>query len=318
MSFFVSIKAGFVWLILAMGIMASIATSLGFLGRFFWVFELFSHFRVQYTVGLLTIAFLSLHRRYKKAFFVFLAFGCLNFIQVVHLYVGRPEEPYASSAGMRAMLFNVNTHYGDVSRVQDEIQRIDPDILVLQEISDRWVAGLAALHAVYPYTVLRPRADNFGIGLYSKFELTEAQVVFIGDAGVPSIVAMAHTPERKLHVVATHPLPPVGRVYSSLRNQQLEQLPAYLKAEHPVLMLGDLNTTPWNFYFRRLLAESGLRDSAKGFGVQATWPNVIALFRIPIDHCLHSSAIFVVDRTIGNSVSSDHHPVIVDFVITGD
>jgi endonuclease/exonuclease/phosphatase (EEP) superfamily protein YafD len=83
--------------------------------------------------------------------------------------------------------------------------------------------------------------------------------------------------------------------------------------------VGDLNVTPWNHRFRRLMQRSGLMDSSRGRGFQPTWPQDHPLLRIPIDHVLHSPDILVVNRRIGREVNSDHSPVIVDFmVITGE
>ncbi len=84
------------------------------------------------------------------------------------------------------------------------------------------------------------------------------------------------------------------------------------------MVLGDFNTTPWNYYFQKFLKESGLRDSSQGFGPQPTWPNFSRLLSIPIDHCLHSAEIVIVGRQIGPDVGSDHYPVIVDYALKGD
>jgi endonuclease/exonuclease/phosphatase (EEP) superfamily protein YafD len=119
--------------------------------------------------------------------------------------------------------------------------------------------------------------------------------------------------------MATHPLPPAGRDYSRWRNNQLAQLPGWVhRATSPLLLLGDLNVSPWSSHFRRLLRESGLRDSSQGRGVLPTWPTFSPLLRIPIDHCLYSQGIAIVDRRTGPHVGSDHFPVIVDFVIEAD
>ena len=85
--------------------------------------------------------------------------------------------------------------------------------------------------------------------------------------------------------------------------------------KHPVLLLGDLNTTPWSFHFQHLLKESGLKNSMKGFGHQPSWPSNIPFLRIPLDHVLHSEEITIHNRMIGRNIGSDHLPVIVDFSI---
>jgi endonuclease/exonuclease/phosphatase (EEP) superfamily protein YafD len=314
--FMLSIKP---WgLLTAAGVVASAATLIGFLGRFSWFPDLFSHFRVQYFLGLLVLGVLLLVGRRRRTATVFLILASVNLAMVLPLYFGKPHKPADASPAVRAMLLNVNTRLGDADRVKSVVSDADPDILVLEEISSVWMSDLAWLTSSYPHSLAQPREDNFGIGLFSKLPLAEAEVVYIGEADVPSILATISIAHTNLRVIATHPLPPIGRDYSHWRNDQLDKLADYVRPPLPTLLLGDLNVTPWNYHFRRLLARTGLRDSAKGFGVQPTWPNYNPLLRIPIDHCLHSADITVVDRRIGEGVSSDHFPVIVDFVIGKD
>ena len=302
-------------LLTAGGAVVSAATLLGFFGRFSWFLDLFSHFRTQYLLGLLVLGVLLFIGRRRRTAAAFLALACVNLVPVLPLYLGEPSRPEEATPAVRAMLLNVNTRLGDADRVRAVISAANPDILVLEEISSRWMSDLAWLTNSYPHSLAQPREDNFGIGLFSKFPLAEGEVVYIGDAEVPSILATVSTAQTNLRVIATHPLPPGGRDYSRWRNQQLNLLPDYVRSHLPVLLLGDLNVTPWNYHFRRLLARTGLRDSTKGYGVQPTWPNYNPFLGIPIDHCLHSPDIAIVDRKVGESVSSDHYPVIVDFVI---
>jgi endonuclease/exonuclease/phosphatase (EEP) superfamily protein YafD len=314
-SSFLSISIRLWGLLTAAGIVASVATVVGFLGRFSWLLDLFSHFRVQYMLGLLVLGVLLFIGRRRRTATVFLVLACVNLVPVLPLYFGKPKMPDKAGPALRAMLLNVNTRLGDANLVRAVVSEADPDILVLEEISSGWMSDLAWLTNSYPHSLAHPREDNFGIGLFSKLPLADAKVVYIGDAEVPSILATVSTTQTNLRVVATHPLPPGGRDYSGWRNEHLERLPDYVRSHLPVLLLGDLNVTPWNYHFRRLLASTGLRDSAKGRGVQATWPNFNPLLRIPIDHCLHSEDIGILDRRVGQNVSSDHFPVIVDFVI---
>lgn len=304
-------------LLTAGGVVACLSTVFAFLGRFSWFLDLFSHFRVQYAIGLGVLSILLLGGRRRRTAAVFLGFACVNLALVLPLYFGGSNLKVDAAPNLRAMLLNVNTRLGDPDRVKEVISAADPDILVLEEIDSRWMSDLAWLTNSHPHSLAQPREDNFGIGLFSKLPLAEAEVVYIGDAEVPSILATVVTVHTNLRVIATHPLPPGGRDYSRWRNDQLERLPAHARVNMPVLLLGDLNVTPWSHHFRRLLARTGLRDSAKGFGVQPTWPNYNPLLGIPIDHCLHSADIAIVDRRVGESVSSDHYPVIVDFVIQG-
>ena len=298
------------------GILACVPTLLGFLGRFAWHLDLFSHFRVQYLLGLSLFGVLFLMARRWKAAAAFFAFAGINLAFLAPLYFGGRTIKTEEADPVRVMLINVNTSFGDPARVKQVVQEADPDILVLEEISSRWVRELEWLADSHPHSCVRSREDNFGIGLFSKLPIAESEVVEIGGAGVPSIVASVEAGPEILQVIATHPLPPGSAEYSWRRNEQLDALPDYVDSSFPAIVLGDLNTTPWNYHFKRLLKRSGLLDSSRGWGIQPTWPTHNPLFWIPIDHCLHSPDVFVVNREIGPEVGSDHYPLIVDLIIS--
>lgn len=305
-------------LVIAAGVVGSVATVFSFSGSLGWFLDLFSHFRVQYFLGLSIVALLLLIPRQRKVAACFGFLAAVNLCTILPLYWGRPEET-PSAAAYRAILINVNTQFGDVDRVTETIRKYNPDIVVLEEVSTKWISDLRSMAKLYAYSKIEPREDNFGIALYSKFPFAQCDIVYIGDAEVPSIVAEVKTPAGKFRVIATHPLPPAGAKYSVFRNRQLAAIPKVVKqSEVPVLLLGDLNVTPWCPYFKRLLKATGLRDSSQGRGVQPTWPTDNPLLLIPIDHCLHSPDITIVRKEIGPSVGSDHYPVIIDFVISSD
>ena len=64
----------------------------------------------------------------------------------------------------------------------------------------------------------------------------------------------------RLDIIATHPLPPASAAYTQWRNDQLAKLASHVDATQPTLLLGDLNITPWNRHFRKLVKQSGLSD----------------------------------------------------------
>jgi endonuclease/exonuclease/phosphatase (EEP) superfamily protein YafD len=271
---------------------------------------------VQYFLGLSAAALLLLFPRQYRLAAVFGALAAVNLALVLPLFFGKAPPPATGRPPLRALLINVNTWHGNPAEVAAAIRRFRPDILVLEEVSAKWLADLGPVLADYRHAEQAPRNDNFGIALFSRYPFIQSCLAFIGPAEVPSVLAEIETPQGVCTVLATHPLPPAGREYSRCRNEQLAELPVWVKrASSPVLLLGDLNVTPWNYYFRRLLREAGLQDSARGRGVQPTWPASNPLLRIPLDHGLCSPEIRIVSREVGPPVGSDHFPVIVDFII---
>lgn len=295
------------------GLLGCAVTLAGFLGQFYWFLDLFAHFRVQYALGLSIIALLFvLGKRFRWAALCG-AFALANIVVVVSLYVGNLPVVPETATKARALLLNVNTQQGNPEEVRALVVEMDPDIIVLEEISSSWIKALQAFSATYPHALTCPREDNFGIGLFSKHPLVDAEVVYAGSAAVPSIVATIEIEGRQLGVLATHPLPPIGSTRARLRDEQLRTLPQYLPSVGPLILLGDLNATPWSAPFKELIERSGLSNSAQGYGIQATWPTTAPTLQIPLDHCLHSPDVMIVHRETGPSAGSDHKSLIIDF-----
>jgi len=288
------------------------ATLFGFLGQLFWLFDLFAHFRVQYMQLCLVPFFIAMwKRRYTWAAALALLV-CINYAFVLPLYLGKPAP--ATTKPIRAMLMNINAGNGNTLQVLDSIDQFAPDILLLEEVTPKWAHELEVLNATYPHCIAEPQAGCFGIMLLSKYPLEHGQVVRIGTTGVPSITADAYLPDGVVSIIGTHPVPPIGSEGSHLRNQQLEALPQIVaEQQHPALLIGDLNTTPWSTHFTQLIRETGLKNSMKGFGHQPSWPSNLWFLRIPLDHMLYSDGITIHNRMIGRGVGSDHFPVVVDF-----
>lgn len=300
---------------LAAGV-AFVCTTMGFLGRYWWVFDLTSHFRIQYLALSVSIGALCVLRRRWRLSFLFLILAIVNVL---------PVSPYllrnsASNAKhppntIRAVLINVHTQNRRFDRVRDFTLSTKPDFIVLEEVNSEWLQSLREIKKALPYSVEAAREDNFGIVLLSRHPLINSEVIHLGGAEVPSVLARIDVRGTVLTVLGTHPLPPGGREYSQLRKEQLAAIADFLNRQKgSKVLLGDLNTTPWNHYFRQLVEGTGLTDSARGFGLQPTWPTSVTVLRIPIDHCLLSPDLKAVERTIGPNVGSDHFPLIVDFV----
>ncbi len=291
-----------------------IATLFGFLGRLHWFLDLFSHFRVQYVQLSLAPLFIALWRRRYKWAVALVLIVCVNYAFVLPLYLGKPAP--ATEKPIRAMLMNINAGNGNTRQVIGSIEKFEPDLLLLEEVTPTWARELEVLDSTYPYRVAEPQEGCFGIMLLSKHPLEHVTIVNIGLAGVPSITADIHLPGGVLSFIGTHPLPPIGAAHAGHRNHHLAELPRIVKPQrHPVLLVGDLNTTPFSHGFRRLLHEAHLANSMKGYGYQPSWPSFNRFLRIPLDHVLHSPEIIIHTRMVDGDVGSDHLPVIVDFSV---
>lgn len=308
-----SLRIGFRGLLDALGFAAAAISLAGFLGAWAWWLEILSHFRAQYALLFLLLALLHALARRGRALAVALAGAAINAAPVL-LFLLPPAPPAPpGGAPFRAMLMNINTRLGDPSAIRAAISNAHPDILVLEEISPRWLAELSPALDAYPFRRVEPRHDNFGIGLFSRLPLQTSRIEPFGIVDVPSVFARLAVAGQALHVVATHPLPPGDALLAAERNRQLDWLAREIAAlPGPVLLLGDLNTSPWSPAYRRFLRDSGLRDSARGRSIHPTWPSFLPPLWIPLDHALHSPHLAVRSRAVGPAIGSDHLPVTVD------
>lgn len=283
--------------------------------------DLAAHFRVQYLSAACALAAALLVTRRRRAAALLCVVALVNLLPVAPRLWGRAPGPHAG-VPLRVMLANVHTANEAYDRVRDAVQAAAPDVLVLQEIDTRWLIALAPLDAVFPYRHVVPRGDNFGIGLWSRYPLDDVRTAWLGDVGVPSINATVRVPgARPCALLATHPVPPRSIRLTQARDQQLDDVAETVNAAQrrgEVILVGDLNATPWSRGYRRLVRATGLRDAARGFGVQTTWPVGMPWMRIPIDHVLHSAGVQTTWHAVGPDVGSDHLPVVADLVLPRD
>jgi endonuclease/exonuclease/phosphatase (EEP) superfamily protein YafD len=301
------------------GALLGVATITGFLARLGWLFELTSHFRLHLAVALGALAAIwALKRRWRWAA-VCAALALVNAgLVLTLLWPGADESPH-SGGRLRLVSLNVHTANKRSDLVLDFLRGADADIILLMEVNNRWMTALSPLQTDYPYRLAEVRDDNFGIAMFSRIPLTNETVVEIGSAEVPSIIADIRVNEQTLHLVGTHPLPPGSSAYARLRNEQLVALADHVRSQSaPVILMGDLNVTPWSPYFADLLRDSGLKDSSRGHGLFGSWPAGLPGLRIPLDHCLVSPAVHVAGKRLGPDVGSDHLPVLIDLLVASN
>lgn len=289
-------------------------TLAGFLGRWHWLLDLTSHFRWYWLLATL-VWFAVVSRRRSRP-----ALACLVIAAVANAAAILPYWlPLAGAAAVGEPLeivsLNVFADNEEHDRVLAYLRRRDADVVVLVEVDAAWARSVEALALLYPHRVVEPRDDMFGIAVLSKLPLERPRVAEVA-AGPPVILATLLWGGQGCLLVAAHPQAPISAAWSAGRDAQLAAIGDVAAAEpRPVIVAGDLNATPWSHGFRQLVRRRGLRDSALGRGLQATWNARYWAPRIPIDHVVVSPEVQVISRTIGPDVGSDHLPVEATLVV---
>lgn len=295
---------------------AWLATLWSFLAGGWLLGELATHFRPHYSVILALGAGVLAAQRRWRGFSLALAALVANLAFVLPLYWPRGDG--ASLPGgreMRFLLANVLTSNSDYQRVLDVVRAEDPDIVVLLETNEAWLQAMEPLARTHPHFAGEARWDNFGIAVFSRLPMENLRVVEYGAAEVPSVRGVLQVSGNPVTFIATHPVPPTGEEMFRWRNGQLRALAEATAGVEHCILIGDLNVTPWSPNFRELERVSGLHNARRGFGILPTWPVGLGPLRIPLDHCLVSESIRVIQLRMGEETGGDHLPLLVDLQV---
>lgn len=244
---------------------------------------------------------------------------------VVHAaLLARLVAPFAESGAhaddaaptLRVVTANLYAGNREPERLADELASLDADVIALQEVTPRWRVVLAerGVLARFPHRVFEARDDCFGIALLSR---TPIDATIEDLAGVPMIDARINTSAGDVRALVVHTLPPIGPDASTWNAQIALLARLVATSDDPVILLGDLNASPFGRAYRTLI-DAGLRGAHEttGRGLATTWPNgTRALPPMRLDHILVSPAI--TPRTVreGEGAGSDHRPVIATLTL---
>jgi endonuclease/exonuclease/phosphatase (EEP) superfamily protein YafD len=290
------------------------ATLFGFAGALWWVFDLFSHFRAQYVVAALLLAVLLGVLRQLRWVLIAIALAAVNLIPVVPLFL-QPASglPAAAGPALELMSFNVFGFNRQYARLLGYVREEQPDVLVLLEITPEWLPSIRELAALYPHRWIHAGDDVTGIAMMSRIAPRTTQVLGLAGNGVPSYLLTFDSGSGSISVVGTHLSWPLGGDNVRLRNSELDSL-ARLARDHegPLVVVGDLNITPFSPVFQRTLREGGLRRCVPDAGLSPTWPAQFPPLFIQIDHCLATSDVRAANFRVGPYLGSDHYPIVID------
>lgn len=300
------------------GVFASlVSTVCSYFGSLNFFLDLFSHFRLIYTVAFVLGIVLALIQKKKRLALAWSIGLLINSAAMAPLFWGGNTGPSVDGIPLRVMTINVLRKNQDKQAAVQAVVNARPDIVVGIETDKPWADAFEkALKTDYPHYKIADRADNYGILIFSRHPIEKVDVFESPVAYVPTIRATILTEKSTVVVYGIHTFPPLSDFNALSLKTQLGDVAKRIRAETgPVILMGDLNSTPWSYYFRTFLTNSGLIDSMRGFGPQSSWPSNLPKIGIPIDHILTTPGIATTRRTVLGDVGSDHRPVVADLLL---
>jgi endonuclease/exonuclease/phosphatase (EEP) superfamily protein YafD len=230
------------------------------------------------------------------------------------------REDRVTDGAIKVLSWNVQIGNDNPSYVLDLVKRESPDVLVLIEVTPSIAAQIEPLKAIYPNHLIKTHRTSSGIAIYSKLPNSEFKTLYPGDLPMPAIelnvkreIKGDANPKPDLSILGVHTFSPQLDDGTRIvrRNQQLAGIAQWASEKSAdVIVIGDLNITPWSPPFWRLLTNGRLVDSTAYRGYFPTWPAGLNMGAIQIDHALVSPNVKVLERSVlPDTGLSDHRPI---------
>ncbi len=296
---------------------ALVASLMPLAARHGWVFDLATHFRVQYVVVDAVLALACVFQR-KPIWFLALAVGAAFSARPVLPYVALGHASAATAAGsgptIKLLSANVLFENHSATRLLEIIREESPDVVLLLEYTPEWAQMIDELRTAYPHYLEVPGRRAYGLALFSRYELDRATAFTLDEK--TAVEAGVRTPSGPLEVIGVHLFSPTSPWRSEMRNRQLDDLAARVaQVSGPLAVLGDFNITPYSPFFQDWLARTGLTDTRRGRAVSPSWPTQLPLVAIPIDHYAVSHEVTVVAHRRLPAFGSDHYPILAELAL---
>ncbi|MCA9085020.1 MAG: endonuclease/exonuclease/phosphatase family protein, partial [Planctomycetaceae bacterium] len=303
--------------------LAACALLLTFVARHWWLADLLANLRIQIIAGcalLLLMACMTFDRRslFPGIFLLLFAGWPLAGHMISHRLGDGSVSSNVDVPSISICTINVlsgNRRMDDIATAMVEHQ---PDVIAVLEVTSGHIHDLRTrFQTVYPYQWFR--ADdrgNFGIGLLSRIPFRTVQEVVFNDSRIPSVEAELQFSEAQLlTLIATHTLPPMGPTAFAHRNQHLAMLAEHVvdtASRNPIVVVGDLNLTPWSPVYDDWLQNSGLNSALAGpyaFPTHTWYRFPSMLFGLCLDHCCATPDVQCSERHVSGDFGSDHRAV---------
>lgn len=281
----------------------------------FLLMELTSHFSVFYAgCALIGLVLCLVFYRDGLVLALYLSVLLIN-VAVIVPYLPLSKRTGAQDSDFRLMQVNLLFTNQDDKNLRADVEHYKPDFIVLQEFDFHWDNRLDDLKNDYPHHYLLPRETRFGLGVYSKYPLDNTRQ-FAMDRNNPAIFFETEIKGKSVRFSAVHPRSP-GIIWAmKSRNIELQKIRNWIvdyKNRGALVVVGDLNVSPFSPVYRDVFKTTGIKNSREGRGIVPSFHTKMPWFlQIPIDHVLHNDDLVTTRIQTGRNFGSDHLPLIVD------
>jgi endonuclease/exonuclease/phosphatase (EEP) superfamily protein YafD len=260
------------------------------------------------------LVLLALRRKWLTAALLFVIFA-LNAWPVLP-YLPRPAlaVPPTIAAPFKVMTVNVSFRRFSARRFREIVAQASPDVLLVVEFTPQAEETLADIDKQFAYQLKAPADGPYGIALWSRFPLDHAYTFPLGP--VQGIDARVQAPGGAFTLLGLHLMSPTMPRRAEQRNEELAMI-AERRAMimGPVIVAGDFNVTPYSPYYSDWLDATQLTDTRYGRTLSTSWPAVLPILGIPIDHVAVSKEFTILSHQRLPAFGSDHWGIMAELAL---
>ena len=237
-----------------------------------------------------------------------LAYGAWPLLVSQKLNTG-PFDLKSGERAVRLMQFNTWERNRDFAATVAEIQRLNPDVVALEEFDPGKREVLFRLRIDYPYQYACHELPECHIAILSRFPIL-ATAADSGFYGLPFASVKLGGELTGYTVVSTHTTRfPHSRAQLAQANALVKHLE---KETDRLIVMGDFNATPFSRIPGFIQTGTGLNRLTS----LPSWPTWSGVPQLAIDHVFVSPEIRqLAAEQIGNAAGSDHFPVLVTIAV---
>jgi endonuclease/exonuclease/phosphatase (EEP) superfamily protein YafD len=261
-----------------------------------WIVDLFTHWQFVWiptaVAASVYLTWRSERLHHLLALAITVTVSSLSGIPSLDLANGN----YAKTFGLVST--NLKLGQADLTSLKAWLDDTKPDVVVLLEVTEQAAEEIDHWHE-YKTRQFLPAATPFGIGVLAR---DNARVKWQEHNGIPYAEVNSVQNNKKLVLYGIHPMPPITPEDHQSRNQLIRSLNEIAK-DTPVIVAGDLNTSPWS-------SALNINNLYRVTDLNPTWLGVL-----PIDIVLASKHWKKISSAIGPDIGSDHRAVFAELIL---
>lgn len=234
----------------------------------------------------------------------------LSLVLLIGPYMGDRSATRNMSPNLVVAMANVLVSNDRLEEILEQLP--DSDVLALIETSTSWKDRLDSITSRWPFQWSDLRDNPFGLTVLTREQVDSSSWIKMIPGGYPAFRCDIRIDDNPVTIIVVHAMSPQSMSMLRTRDEQFNMLSGMIqKIPGNVILIGDLNASPWSASLLNLMHETGLRNSRSNMGLagirSGTWPTQApALMRLPIDHCLVRGNITPLRTTTFEVPGADH------------